>query len=179
MVGKYQKGKLNQMAMSIIDRERVLHLFNIDMESGKFFWKNPSWRCPHLAGSEAGHLGRTNGKPYWIIKIDDKAFKRGRLMFLAVNGFLPNPCVDHRDGNSLNDRPDNLRQATITENAWNHKFRARKQNDLPMGVRRMEGRFQARIGVNKKLLYLGVFDTPEEAHAVYLVARKEHLGEFA
>jgi hypothetical protein len=38
---------------------------------------------------------------------------------------------------------------------------------------------QARIGFNKKLRCLGVYSTPEEAHAVYLTHRQQLFGEFA
>lgn len=167
------------MVTNIIDREQVLYLFDIDKEAGKFFWKNPPKNHWQLLGTEAGCATPTHSKTYWVIKVGGKAFKRGRLMFLVAYGFLPEPTVDHEDGNSLNDRPGNLREATGTENARNHKHRAKKQN-LPMGVRRLaSGKFQPRIGVNKKQIHLGSFDTPEEAEAVYLTNRKEHFHEFA
>jgi hypothetical protein len=33
--------------------------------------------------------------------------------------------------------------------------------------------------VNAKVIYLGLHDDPESAHAAYLSAAKEHFGEFA
>lgn len=167
--------------MQILDCELLRHLFRIDDVSGKFFWKNPPHTHPRLLGLEAGGPRRShNGKEYWVIRIGGIGHKRGRLMHLAIHGELPIPCVDHINGDSLDDRPPNLRQATVTENAWNHKKRARKQA-LPMGVRLIpaSGRFQARIGVNKKQIHLGSYDTPEEAAAVYAAKRKEYFHEFA
>lgn len=164
-----------------MDRERLDVLFFIDKVEGKFFWRAPPKAHPRLQGLEAGCPRPTHsGKKYWVIRINRRAYKRGHLMYLAVHGRLPAPCVDHINGNSLDDRPENLRQATATENAWNHKKRARKQA-LPMGVRLIpgSGRFQARIGVNKKQIHLGAYDTPEEAAAVYAIKRKEYFNEFA
>lgn len=120
------------------------------------------------------------GKRYWVIKISRTSFKRGRLIFLAAHGRLPTPCVDHDNGDSLDDRKSNLREATVIQNAWNHKKRARRI-DLPMGVRvlRESGRFQARISFHGRQIHLGAYDTPEQAHDVYLAKRKELYREWA
>lgn len=167
--------------MQIVNCEDLQRLFDIDFEKGRFFWKDPPKNHPRLKGQEAGAPRSDNyGKRYWVIKIGRKAFKRARLVFLAVHRRFPEPCVDHRNGNSLDDRPDNLREATVTQNAWNHKSRARRI-DLPMGVRlvRHSGRYQARISRHGQQLHLGAYDTPDEAHQVYLAKRKELYGEYA
>lgn len=158
----------------------VLEIFHVDFEVGKLFWKTGPKNHPRLAGKEAGFVKRSNnGKHYWVIKINGRHHKRSRLMFLAFNGHLPHPCVDHRNGNSLDDRPNNLREATVAQNAQNHKSRARRIN-LPMGVRKLaRGGYQARISLDKKQIALGAYSTPEEAHHVYMAKRKELFGEFA
>tara|TARA_A100001391_G_scaffold176590_1_gene139871 strand:+ start:9886 stop:10032 length:147 start_codon:yes stop_codon:yes gene_type:complete len=48
-----------------------------------------------------------------------------------------------------------------------------------MGVRIGRSGFEARIGFNKKLIFIGSFGTPEEASDAYQVKRKELYGEFA
>jgi hypothetical protein len=157
------------------------HLFTIDKVTGRFFWKNPPRHHAELAGTEAGcPITNHSGKVYWVIRIGGRGYKRGRLMYLYEHGRWPMPCVDHENGNSLDDRPNNLREATVTQNAQNHKKRARRIK-LPMGVRFVasSGRYQARIGVNGKQIALGAYDTPEEAQAIYLESRKEHFNEFA
>jgi len=97
-----------------------------------------------------------------------------------VHGKWPSDCIDHINGNSLDDRPENLRNATITQNAWNHFKRAKKQN-LPMGVRinASSGKYAARIAYNKKLITIGTFKTAEEAHNAYINYKKELYGEYA
>ena len=47
------------------------------------------------------------------------------------------------------------------------------------GVFRWRGHWSSAIRVNRKLIHLGTFDTPEAAHAAYVAAAKEHFGEFA
>lgn len=159
---------------------RVNALLRLDSEHGKLFWVNPSKYHSEKSGKEAGGPTRNgSGKFYWTIKIDGKKYKRGRLVFLIVNGRWPCPCVDHINGNSLDDRPSNLREATVQENAMNHKRRTKKSL-LPMGVKALKyRRYSARISYKNRQFHLGCYDTPEEARAVYLAKRKELFREFA
>jgi hypothetical protein len=155
------------------------NLFDVYPNEGKFVWKNASKYHQDMNGKEAGFCQANRKKQYWVIKINNIPYKRGRLMYFYVNGKFPSPCVDHINGNSLDDRIENLRQATVIENAWNHKKRKRSVN-LPMGIRSMaNGKFQARIGYKSKQIHLGVFETVDEAKKVYELKRKELYGEFA
>ncbi len=158
----------------------VQRMFHADLTTGRLFWAVAPRTHPRLKGHEAGTARRAaSGKFYWYIKIGGRAIKRSHLVFCLVHGRFPEPCCDHINGDSLDDRPSNLREATATQNAWNHKRRARRIQ-LPMGVRRAaSGRFQARIGHLGKQLHLGAYDTPEAAEAAYLAKRKELFGEFA
>ncbi|MGX9983927.1 HNH endonuclease [Methylobacterium fujisawaense] len=165
--------------MAEMTRERLLEMLRFEPETGRFFWIKPPRCHPEVNGKEAGYAQRgTNGKDYWHIKIDGGKYKRSHLVFLLRNGRFPFPCADHRDGNSLNDRPDNIREATIHQNNMNHQKRA-KRSPLPMGVRKLGSRFQARLAHNGRTNYLGTFATADEARAVYLLKRKECFGEFA
>lgn len=151
----------------------------LDKETGKFYWLRPPKKHPDLIGKEAGCKVSTGKKSYWVIQIDGKKYKRGRLVFFFINGYWPNPCIDHINGDSTDDRPSNLRQATIMENSWNHRKRARRIQ-LPIGVRNLaSGKFQARIGYCGKQIHLGAFQSPDEASAAYQSKRKELYGQFA
>lgn len=162
-----------------VTRERVLEMLRFEPETGRFYW-HATPRChSELHGKEAGfaqHGGR--GKYYWHIKIDSRKYKRSHLVFLVCHGRFPTPIADHRDGNSLNDRPENIREVTIQQNAMNHRKRA-KRSLLPMGVKALRGRFQARISHNKRQICIGSFATAEEASAAYTTKRKELFGEYA
>jgi hypothetical protein len=155
-------------------------LFDVDFETGEFFWISPPKYHKDLIGKRAGCIQPShNGKLYWVIQIDGIKYRRGRLMFLLTHGCFPSPCLDHINGNSLDDRPSNIREATITQNAWNHKTRKRKIK-LPMGVRNTKnGNYEARISCNKKQIHLGCYHTPEEAHTVYMSKRKELYADFS
>ena len=161
--------------------EHILKDLCVDVERGKVFWVTPSKYHNNLIGKEAGSSRPTgSGKEYWVIQYLGKKILRGHLVFFAQNGHWPVPCLDHINGNSRDDRASNIRQATIQQNAMNHKSRKCKSG-LPMGVRLVpsSGRYGARISLNRQQYSLGTFDTPEEAAKVYQKKRKELFGEFA
>lgn len=152
--------------------------FFIYPELGSLVWKNGPKNHPRLAGQEAGSARRSRKKVYIHVKNNRRSLKRGWLIFLWVNKRWPTECLDHIDGDSENDSIRNLREATVTQNAWNHKRRAKK-SALPMGVRQCGDRFQARIAVNKTMKHLGCYSTPNAAETAYLKARKEYFGDYA
>lgn len=153
----------------------------VDVNAGRVFWIDATKHHANLVGKEAGSARRSSDsdKSYWYVKVDSVALKRSHIVFLFATGEWPTLQIDHINGNSLDDRIENLRQATVTQNAWNHK-RRRKRSTTPMGVRRVaSGRFQARIAVEKKQIVIGTFATPDQAAEAYQQKRKEFFNDYA
>lgn len=164
-----------------LTREEILARLDVDLDTGIAVWIDATKYHRNLVGKLAGQpVPNHIGKIYWVIRINRRAYKRSQIILFLKTGIWPTEMVDHRNGNSLDDRAENLRHATGTQNAWNHQKR-RKRSPLPMGVRALpgSGRYQARIACHKKMHHLGAFDTVDEAHQAYLVKRKELFGEFA
>lgn len=88
--------------------------------------------------------------------------------------------VDHINGNPLDNRRENLRLATRSQNMANSTRRSDNTSGYK-GVCWDKGmqKWRAGLSVNGKTRYLGCFDSPEQAHAVYLEAAKALHGEFA
>jgi len=148
-------------------------------ETGELFWVRPPKRHPRLIGQQAGCPTESRGKTYVLVQHNRRKFRRSWLIFLWVNKRWPaKEIIDHADGNSLNDAISNLREATFLENNQNHKPHSRRIQ-LPMGVRRSANRFVARLTVDGRQISIGAFDTIDEAHAAYLLRRKEAFGDFA
>lgn len=161
------------------DIEHIRQALSYDPATGEMRWSAVSKYHSSRNGRAAGHIGTANGKQYHIISLDGRAYKRSRLAFTIMVGRWPAHCVDHINGDSLDDRWANLREATSTQNAWNHHRRA-KRSALPMGVRvNPSGRFSARIAVHKRMVQIGTFDTVADAAAAYQSARELYYGEFA
>ncbi|HCF4483434.1 TPA: AP2 domain-containing protein [Pseudomonas aeruginosa] len=87
--------------------------------------------------------------------------------------------IDHRDGDKLNNRRSNLREATQGENAKNTRLAKNNSSGFKGVSRTAEGRWRARITVGRKEVRLGNFDTREEAAAAYDLAALQLHGEFA
>jgi hypothetical protein len=154
---------------------------SVDVEAGRVYWIDATKHHAPLNGKEAGSPRKSShtGKFYWHVKVDTQPLKRSHLVFLFAHGRWPGLQIDHINGESLDDRIENLREATVTQNAWNHKSR-RKSSSTPMGVRvTREGKYQARIAVNKKQIAIGTFDTPDLASQAYQQKRKEFFNEYA
>jgi len=83
---------------------------------------------------------------------------------------------DHRNGNRLDNRRDNLRPATRSQNNAN---RCGWSSTGFKGVKRQGRRFVARLMANKHPIHIGSFDTAEDAAKAHDRAALEHFGEYA
>ena len=135
-----------------------------------FRWKVTNKWSRASAGVVAGSL-HSNG--YWYIQIDGRKYLAHRLAWLITNGALPADQIDHIDGDRANNRLANLREATNAENQQNLRRAPRGSTTGLLGASPHGGGFKARIRVDGERRHLGQFDTPEQAHAAYLVAKKK------
>lgn len=105
-----------------------------------------------------------------------------QIIFVRMLGreLVKGEIVDHIDRDGLNNRRENLRLATRSENGRNQKCRSDNTSGYK-GVHWHKGtrKWIAQIRLNGKAKHLGLFKTPEEAHVAYQEAAKELFGEFA
>lgn len=85
--------------------------------------------------------------------------------------------ADHISRDTLDNRRQNLRPATTSENGRN---RAKQSNNTSgfIGVCRYGDKWGARIWNKGKLIHLGIFSTPEAAALARDAAVKREYGEF-
>lgn len=122
-------------------------------------------------------MGRTDTYGYKQLSIAGKAYLAHRAAWLYVNGEWPKDEIDHIDCNPLNNAIANLRESTRKGNVEN-VVRARKTSLTGvLGISPKDGKYQVRIGHNRKQYYIGFFNTKEEAHDAYVVAKRK-LHEF-
>ena len=109
----------------------------------------------------------------------DKQTTMHRIILGRILGrdLIKGEICDHVDNNSLNNQRDNLRLATKTQNQCNSKMHKNNSTGFK-GVSKHRNCYHARIQIKGHDIYLGRFDTPEEAHAAYCGASTKYHGEF-
>ena len=131
------------------------------------------------AGSRAGCLHHGAGKGYRYVKMNKVYFSEHRIIYTMINGEIPpDICIDHKDGDTLNNNIDNLRPATISENMQNRLEWVMLKSGVK-GVYKNKNRWASRIEKDGTSYYLGTFDTKELAFAAYQGAAIVLHGEFA
>lgn len=87
--------------------------------------------------------------------------------------------VDHANMNSLDNRRENIRVCTPQQNLLNRPaYRGKKVPLKGVQLDKHSGRYKAVIRFNNRWQYLGIYDTPEEAHEAYAAKARELHGEF-
>jgi HNH endonuclease len=114
---------------------------------------------------------------YIRLSIDYWRLYAHRLAWLYMTGEWPKIQIDHKNTIRTDNRWDNLREATNKFNNENRRTAHRTSKSGLLGVRRHRDKFTARIYAEGKEKHLGMFPTPELAHAAYIEAKRRlHAG---
>jgi hypothetical protein len=133
-----------------------------------------------MPGDIAGYLLKKFGR--WRISIDGVKYYRSRIIWEMYNGMIPYKMqIDHINLNKLDDRIENLRLATNSENNRNTRLKSSNTSGFK-GVywSKEKKKWCARIRIgNNKRMNLGYFLKLEDASNAYNLASKEFHGEFS
>lgn len=120
---------------------------------------------------------------YRRIAIDGRSYTASHLVWFHFYGVRPAALIDHKNGNTDDNRIENLREATHCQNSQNIGVRQNCESGLKGASkfhnRYNRARFRSSITVNKKRIFLGLFMTAKDAHAAYCKAAAEYHGDFA
>jgi hypothetical protein len=153
--------------------DELRDLLEYSAETGVFIWRvRPSKAV--LSGTPAGCKEKRIG--YITIGIRGRIYKAHRLAWLHTYGSWPKGLIDHINGNKSDNRIANLRDVFADGNAQNIRKPNRRNKSGFMGVIFFQNKWRASITVTGKTKWLGDYATPEEAHQVYLVAKRKYHG---
>lgn len=166
------------MATAILSAAQLREVIHYDQSTG-VFTRKVRLAQRHQVGDRADtEITTEKMRGYRRVSLYGERYLAHRLAWVYVYGVWPTKHIDHINGNRGDNRIENLREADDRLNLENlHSAKVTNVSRL-LGVQRHHlGRWRARIQVNGKLVHLGLYDTPEEAHQAYLKAKRElHEG---
>ncbi len=159
---------------------RLREVLDYNPATGALTWRfRLSPKCK--LGEAAGAISKKTG--YRKIRLDGVYYTASHLAWFHFYGISPAGLVDHENLDKTDDRIENLREATHSQNSMNMgRNSANTTGFKGVAVFNKSGestRFRALIRAHGKRHFLGIFDTPEEAHVAYCRAAKAFHGEFA
>lgn len=109
-------------------------------------------------------------------RLDNKIVLLHRLIINAPKGLE----VDHINGNGLDNRIENLRICTASENRKNHKLlKTNKSGFNGVSWSKQENKWVVCISLKNKTFHAGSFLDKNEAAKKYNELAKKHYGNFA
>ena len=148
-----------------------------DPAAGKFYMLKSAGR--RKSGYQAGYADRLG---YIKVCVNGRWMMAHRLAWLFINGQWPDGEIDHINGDPSDNRIENLRECSRSQNVSNAKFNSLNTTGF-RGVSRIKrktvpDRYQATVRKDGVTHYIGTFATPEEAHAEYIKAAVSVHGEY-
>ncbi len=139
-------------------------------DNGVLRWKNDHKYFKRIkAGDVVGAGSTKNG--YKCTAINGKQYYQHRLVWLYVHGSWPEGSIDHINGDRTDNRIENLRPATPSQNQHNRRKTKSKQG-MTGAYKSSKGvTWYSTIMVENKKHYLGTFKTEEEAARAYAEAK--------
>jgi len=146
-----------------------------DYKNGNLIWKFAKSRRVK-AGDIAGCLDEYG---YILIGVNGGVYRAHRLIYFYHHGYFP-LFIDHIDGNRANNKIENLRSVTTSQNAMNQKISTRNSSGIK-GVmwHKRDKKWVVQLRVNSKNHSFGYFDDKELAELVAIEATNKLHKEFS
>lgn len=164
--------------MGELTQELVRKLFEY-REDGCLIWKyHPDKSKKYYIGTVAGML-MSDG--YYRVSILGKKYRLHRVIFLYHKGYLPEfpVTIDHITGNRDDNRIENLREATKSQQNYNKPI----SNSNTSGIKgvcwdKTNRKWKTKVESNGKRYTVGYFSDIEEAKNAVRQLREKLHGEF-
>ena len=146
----------------VLTVDRLRELLNYDPDTGVFTWRVARKKCS--VGAIAGCL--SGG--YIAVMVEGRYYRCHRLAWCHFYGVWPEREIDHINLVKSDNRISNLREVSSSQNKQNKPKQANNTSGFKgVSWHKRDSRWQAKIMLNGKLHFLGMFDIPEDASAAY------------
>jgi hypothetical protein len=152
--------------------EEVKNSIDYDPLSGTFFRKS---KIKSKNGKPAGYIDGG----YLLIKINGKKITAARIAWILQTGEWPTKIIDHINGNKLDNRFVNLREATPAQNSQNRKIPIHNTSGITgVSWNKDKKKWSVQIKASNKGIWFGYFASKEEAIAVRHAAEIKYFGDY-
>ena len=141
--------------------------------------------CGRVRNATTERMLKSSDHGYQVINLTKNGKQKQHYVHRLVAGaFIDNPeekrCVDHIDGNRMNNHLENLRYATHSENSMNQRIQTNTSSRYKgVYLDKRRNKWMARINTISKNVFLGYFANEREAGAAYNRAAVDLHKEFA
>lgn len=159
--------------MRKLTAERAREVFEYDRVTGDL-----RWRITLGQRAQAGKIAGSNNNAYRRVHVDGVSYYVHCVIWLIEHWEWPTGELDHSDTVGTNNKIDNIRPATLSQNRANVGLRSDNTSGIK-GVSKCGNRWKAQICVDKTVIYLGLFKTKKDAGARYAEEAIKRFGQFA
>jgi len=167
---------------SILTQEDVNKLF--EYKDGDLYWKidiysGKNYIRKHVKkGDKVGCISKTtSGIYYKKVFYNKKTYQISRIIFLIHNGYLPEKII-YKDNNTLNTRIENLLEANLSQVFYRkNKYSHNKTGYRGVCFCKRTNKYRVVIRKNNIRIFLGNYETLEEASGAYNIAKEKYHGE--
>lgn len=146
--------------------------FYYDSETGVLFWRKKFFS--KNAGDMAGSIG---SRGYVTVRFNKKIYQVHRIVWLMHHGEMPVADIDHINQVKSDNRIENLRAASRSENQRNHSLSKRNTSGFK-NVIWCRYAWEVVLRINVKKVRFGIYRDIELADLVAREAREKYYGEF-
>jgi len=148
-----------------------------EYKDGNLFFKNLSkGNTSAKIGDKAGH---TTKQKYVLIKVEGKGYLLHRVIYCMHYGYFPKQ-VDHIDGNPENNKIENLRAVTGSQNCMNKKISIRNTSGFKnVHWHESMNKWRVQIKTNGITKTFGCYEDIELADLVAHEVRDKYFGRYA
>lgn len=161
--------------MKALDPELIRSLFDYDPITGILKWKT------YRSGINSDRIvSSQDSRGYIVVKIDGSTYKAHRVIWAHYYGVWPVEEIDHQNFNHSDNSILNLKERTRAQNMMHSPVQIKSKSGIKGVTWFSSGKkWRADIRVNYKLIYLGLFDSIEEAATARKKAETLYFGEYA